>query len=217
VFAPGRDVALRSINTYGAHGLAVGFTVAGRVIVDEPAFTVVATTPGSDVRRRAGDGSGPNGRLVLPQDWDGSYVEDEWFGAAVVRVHPRGCQWSVWRWYDGSAWLPDWYVNLEAPWVRTSIGFDTQDWTLDVVARGTKDGWNVEYKDVDELAFLESTGDWSVEQARQIRASGEEAHRVATARSWPFDADWTGWVVQADASRVALPSGWNRVEATPEH
>lgn len=214
VFASGSAVALRSINTYGDRGLAVGFTVAGRVIVDSPALTVVATTVGSDVRKRAGPGSGPNARLVLPADWDGSYNESEWFGAAVVRVHLRNQPWSVWRWHDGTTWQPDWYVNLETPWARTPLGFDSQDWTLDIVAREAEGRWSVEYKDVDELAFLESTGDWAPERAQQIRAAGQHAHRVATARSWPFDADWDDWLPE-DKSPVALSPGWDRLDATP--
>lgn len=209
-FGPGTPVALRSINEYGRHGRAVGFTVAGTVIVDSGDFSVVATTPGSEVRNRAGVGSGPNGRLVLPDDWDGSYREATWFGSTVVRVHQRGVPWSVWRWHDGVQWEPDWYVNLETPWVRSDVGFDTQDWTLDVVARQAVDGWTVTFKDVDELEFLESSGFWSAERASSIRAAGEAARDAASARSWPFDAEWEAWLPQ-DGSPAALPTGWERV------
>jgi len=204
------DIALRSINTYGSHGRAVGFCVAGRVTVNEPEFAVVTTTPGSDVRMRAGTGSGPNARIVLPDDWDGSYAETRWFGGTVVRVHPRGRRWSVWRWHDGRAWLPDWYVNLESPWERSETGFDTQDWTLDIVARETDAGWTVQYKDVDELSFLESAGHWSAEQTIEIRTAGEEALRVASAQSWPFDTDWDEWL-PTDLSPSYLPPGWSLV------
>lgn len=209
-FRSGSVVALRSVNSYGHHGRAVGFTVAGSVITDSADFSVVATTPGSDVRTRAGSGSGPNARIVLPGDWDGSYNETGWFGATVVRVHARNQSWSVWRWHDGDLWQPDWYINLESPWKRTSIGFDTQDWTLDLVARETVAGWTVKYKDADELAFLESAGHWSAAQASQIRAAGLEARRVANDRSWPFDVEWDAWFPQ-DGSPMALPSGWARL------
>lgn len=149
-FRAGDTVALRSVRPFGERGQAVSFAVAGRVLVDEAQLTVVASPVGSSVRRRAGTGTGPTGRLVLAEDWDGSYVDDKWFGAPVVRVHPTGSSWSVWRWHDGTDWAPHWYMNLELPWVRTSIGFDSQDWTLDVIASTQPDGtWSVRYKDED--------------------------------------------------------------------
>lgn len=209
-FRAGDSVVLRSVNTFGARGEAVGFAVAGRVLVDDDQLAVVATPLGSEVRRRAGVGSGPNGRLVLPEDWDGSYVEDQWFGAPVVRVHPKGARWSVWRWHDGSDWLPDWYVNLERPWSRTAVGFDTQDWTLDVVASTAPDGtWSVRYKDEDELDFYAQTGHWPQAMRSIIEVAGEEAARIALARTFPFDADWSQWIPDASWPAAALPTEWN--------
>jgi hypothetical protein len=112
-FPPGATVLIRSIHDFGARGDAVAFAVAGRVLVDDEALAVVASPVGSALRRRAGVGSGPNGRLVLPEDWDGSYVEDRWTGAAVVRVHPKGSPWSVWRWHDGSDADGTWSVRYK--------------------------------------------------------------------------------------------------------
>ena len=86
-FSSGDTVVLRSVRTFAAHGEAVGFSVAGLVLLDDENLAVVASPLGSAVRGRAGVGSGPNGRLVLPEGWDGSYIEDKWFGARVVHVH----------------------------------------------------------------------------------------------------------------------------------
>jgi len=211
-FHPGDHAALRSVNTFGARGEAVAFAVAGRVLVDDAELAVVASPLGSAVRRRAGVGSGPNGRLVLPEDWDGTYVEDRWSGAPVVRVHEKGTRWSVWRWHDGSDWLPDWYVNLELPWTRSPVGFDSQDWTLDVVATTDPDGrWSVRYKDEDELAFYATTGHWSEEMRAVIEQAGRDATAAATARSFPFDADWSAWVPDPTWPAPDMPSGWDRL------
>ena len=78
----------------------------------------------------------------------------------MVRVHPRGeACWSLWRWHDGENWVGDWYGNLESPWRRSAVGYDTQDWALDVVGEGSRalKGLAVRFKDEDEL-------DWYVEQ-----------------------------------------------------
>lgn len=212
-FPSGTPVALRSINRFGEHGEAVGFAVAARVLVDDDELAVVATTVGSAVRRRAGVGSGPNGRLVLPEDWDGSYVDDRWVGSSVVRVHQKGTPWSVWRWHDGSDWLPDWYVNLELPWLRTPIGFDSQDWTLDVVATTEPDGsWSVRYKDEDELEFYAAGGYWPAAMRAVIERAGREATEVASARRFPFDTDWSGWVPDPEWGTTALPQDWSALQ-----
>lgn len=100
--------------------------MVGRVLIDDDDLMGGASPLGSAVRRQAGIGSGPNGRLVLPENWDGSYVEDQWVGAPVVREHRTGSRWSVWRWHDGSDWLPEWYVNLAAPWMPHTARFPLQ-------------------------------------------------------------------------------------------
>ncbi|WP_159572384.1 DUF402 domain-containing protein [Curtobacterium sp. 18060] len=211
-FRAGESVVLRSLQTLGSHGRAVAFAVAGRVLVDDDDVAVVASPLGSAVRRRAGTGSGPNARLVLPSDWDGSYVEDSWFGATVVRVHPKGAAWSVWRWHDGTQWLPDWYVNLELPWVRTSVGFDSQDWTLDVIATRDDAGrWSIRYKDEDELAFYRDEGLVTEADRAMIERIGEDAAAAVHAGSFPFETDWSRWVPDPNWSAPQVPAGWDAV------
>ncbi|WIE54783.1 DUF402 domain-containing protein [Curtobacterium sp. MCBD17_003] len=211
-FRPGTPVVLRSLHTFGTRGEAVAFAVAGRVLVDDDDLAVVASPLGSAVRRRAGVGSGPNGRLVLPEDWDGTYVEDRWSKAPVVRVHQKGTPWSVRRWHDGSDWIPDWYVNLELPWRRTCIGFDSQDWTLDVIAStGVDGGWSVRYKDEDELAFDVERGLVSNEKRAVIERSGQSATAAALARAFPFSADWSHWVPEPTWAAPEVPDGWSRI------
>ncbi|WP_166426762.1 DUF402 domain-containing protein [Labedella populi] len=124
-------------------------------------------------------------------------------------MHPKGSPWSVWRWHDGTDWLPDWYVNLERPWARTAIGFDYQDWTLDVIASTDAHGsWSVRYKDEDELAFYTSRGHWSEAMQSTIEGAGRDATRTALARAFPFDADWSQWVPDPSWDASELPTHW---------
>lgn len=202
-------MALRSVQTFPGRGEAVAFAVAGRVLLDTDDLVVVATTLGSAVRRPAGRGSGPNARLVLPEHWDGSYIAGAWSGASVVRVHPTGSPWSVWRWHDGERWRDDWYINLERPWVRTPIGFDSQDWTLDVMAlKPPGGGWSVTYKDEDELAFYVSRGFISAEKRAVIERAGDEVVDAVGSDAFPFDADWSPWVPEPTWLPAELPGGW---------
>lgn len=218
-FARGAGVALRGVRDFGPrHGVAVGYAVAGTVVLDSDDLVVVATLPGSDLRVRAGQGDGPNARIVLPAAWDGTYVERVWQGPRVVRVHRRGDRWSVWRWHDGERWTPDWYGNLESPWRRSALGFETQDWALDVVGRGdpVAGPWEVGFKDEDELAWMVGCGHVTEAHAGHVRRVGAVLRQRAQDAGWPFDADWDAWLPDAGWTATALPGGWERLPARPD-
>lgn len=214
-FSPDQSIALRSVRDYGKHGRAVGFAVAGYVIGDGDGDVVaVATPPGSEMRTRRGAGSGPNQRLVLPDDWDGTHDRRAWTGPTVVRVHRAGDPWSVWRWHDGDAWVGDWYGNLEAPWMRTTRGFDTQDWILDLLCSGAPgtSSWAVHYKDEDELEWSLAVGAVSSEEVERTREAGRQLSAIARNAEWPFNADWDAWVPNSLLPVAMLPAGWKHID-----
>jgi hypothetical protein len=213
-FERGNPVAIRSIRSFAGRGRAVGFAVAGVVVADDDDVAVVATVPGSDMRTRAGKGQGPNGRQIPDETWDGGYDERAWRGDVVVRVHRRGEEWSVWRWHDGRAWSTHWYGNLEAPWRRTPLGFDTQDWALDVVAAGAvgSGDWEVGLKDADELEWFADRGMVCRAEVAYIHAVGERLAERASAGTWPFDADWDSWLPDPRWAPTSLPANWRVVE-----
>ena len=162
---PGEVIALRSIRAFPDRGPAVSFAVAGTVLQDDDEFIAVMTRPGSERASRAGRRTGPRGRNVVVAGWDGSFDIAPWEGPAVVRVHPRGRCWLLWRWHDGTDWTQDWYGNLESPWRRSAAGYDTSDWALDVVADGVPgtDDWRVGFKDEDELYWYVAQGAFTPE------------------------------------------------------
>ncbi|WP_114854366.1 DUF402 domain-containing protein [Brachybacterium sp. YJGR34] len=218
-FAPGTPVVLRSIRNRPSAAPAPSFAVAGTVVVDSAELSVVATTEGSGMARRAGRRDGPRGRQVAPLDWDGTHQVTSWRGPTVIRVHRGGENWSIWRWHDGETWVGDWYGNLECPWQRSPIGFDTQDWDLDVVGTGTPgtDSWRVEYKDDDELEFMVQVGAAPASEAERIREQGRVLHAAFTRGSWPLDADWTAWLPAADVGPTPLPAGWRDLDPRSTH
>jgi hypothetical protein len=211
----GTTVVLRSIRDFPDRAPAVSFAVAGTVLQDDDEVTVLMTRPGSGRVSRAGRRTGPRGRNVVTTGWDGTYDIAEWEGSTVVRVHPRGRSWSVWRWHDGQRWVGDWYGNLESPWRRGPLGYDTQDWALDVVARGTPgtDDWTVDFKDEDELDWYVEQGAFSPQRAAHFRSVGEELADILRSGDGPVAADWSPWIPPASAEPVPLPEDWR---ALPE-
>ena len=66
----------------------------------------------------------------------------------MLRVLLPGQPFSVWQF-----WSPEWefksyYVNLEAPFARSAVGFDSSDHVLDVCVRADRTWY---FKDQDEL------------------------------------------------------------------
>jgi hypothetical protein len=178
------------------------------VIEETPDFVALYQPAGTIWKRASGERSGPRGRNMLPTGHDGGYDDTEWTGDGVLRVHRFGEEWSVWRWLDSTrAWSDYFYVNLEDPWRRGALGFDTGDWLLDIV--GTPASWA--YKDEDELEWAEEVSLVDSDWAARTREAGRRASTALEENAWPFAADWDRWLPSANLARPALPSVWNVV------
>ncbi len=102
---------------------------------------------------------------------------------------------------------PRWYVNLQAPLTRTSLGFDTTDHVLDVVIPTDRSGWL--WKDEEELAEVVALGLFSPEDAAGFRWWGERAVEHVLLRQPPFDLEWNGWLPDPIWPTPELPAGWD--------
>lgn len=178
------------------------------VVIEDSAQAIALFEPsgavGAHTMRAKG---GPRGRNLLPGDTTPEFTANEWFGDGVLRVHRPGQDWSVWRWLnvDGT-WSPNWYVNLEDPWQRTAIGFDTEDWILDLIVLHD---FTVVRKDEDEFEWAEQSGRFDTEHLARIRGAAADATAAVHARAWPFDAEWSAWLPPAGAPLPTLLDGWD--------
>lgn len=191
----------------------MGFAVAGVVLRDDDEITVVASLSGSEKAERAGERGGPRGRNIIDALWTGSYTLGVWDGESVVRIHQRGQCWSIWRFHDGRDWSHAWYGNLEAPWARTEMGYDTEDWTLDVVADGVPgtDDWEVRLKDDDELDWFVTQGTYNPEQAASIREIGRTLSQELSLAGGDEERKWSAWTPPRDAQPSSLADGWRHL------
>jgi predicted RNA-binding protein associated with RNAse of E/G family len=86
--------------------------------------------------------------------------------------------------------LRAWYVNLQAPIQRTSIGFDTADYLLDIdITTGLQ--WSC--KDRDEVEEAWRHGLVAPEILDRMEREGERVICDIGARAWPFDVDNEHW------------------------
>lgn len=101
-----------------------------------------------------------------------------------------------------------WYVNLEQPWTRTPVGFDSRDDVLDVTV--SADLTEFQLKDEDELEFAVEIGQFTKSEAQAIHATAESAVDDIVNRRWPFDsATWNRVLPAALLEATELPDGWD--------
>lgn len=113
------------------------------------------------------------------------------------------------------SWLPSgehwgWYVNLQRPFRRTEIGFETMDLVLDVIIDPDR-SWR--WKDEDELETWVRRGVVEPELAERIRAEGLEVVGRAERDEPPFSEPWPEWRPDPAWELPELPEGWNAVSA----
>jgi len=199
---PGNPVAWRSCPQ--GH---IGYVMPVTVVVDTPAVTVLFQAPGSICKRRSGTRGGPGNRNLLVEHWDGKHEDRVWNGSPNLRLHVWGTAHSIIRrWNMTTQSAQGWYINLEAAWRRTSIGFDTQDLVLDVTVTDDLSSWA--WKDEDELAWSVSVGKYLLQEAEQIRDEGLRVIQALEARAWPFDEDWSKWCPDPNWQVPTLPDNW---------
>jgi hypothetical protein len=169
---------------------------------DEALITYIA--PGAEFGFPEGVWPSPNG--VHP--WSGRHG---WVGHGALMVQRPGDHHAVWHFWSG----PDrefacWYINLQTSFVRTSVGYDTQDLELDIVV--LPDGsWSL--KDLDVLPERVAEGRFSPQLVEWIVSLGHDlTAELEAGRRW-WDDRWVDWRPEAGWDRPSLPAQWR--EAVP--
>lgn len=101
-----------------------------------------------------------------------------------------------------------WYVNLQEPFRRSRLGFDTMDAVLDIVVAPDLSSWR--WKDEHELERVVELGLAPRELADEIRASGEAVVDLIE-RGDVWWAEWASWSPDLGWSIPQLPEGWDVV------
>jgi len=203
-FRRGDPVVWRSIprNAREVHAV-LGFTG----VIDDSDLVALFIAPGWPTMRRTGVlGGGPRGRMLVKPD--GGHALHPWVENEALVLYRPGEAHSVWLyWRAADHEFREWYVNLEEPWRRTSIGFDSRDNLLDIVVAPDLASWH--WKDEDELAWAVGIGRHTAEEAAAFHREGKRAMEQLRRHAFPFDRDWPSWKPEPDWSAPSLPHGWN--------
>ena len=200
-WTPGEPIVLR-----GVWRQRLWFACPVNVVQDSPALIALYWRAGTGVKI-------PEKRFT-PQEMLATeqleLVDKTWIKTDVLMLIAPGASHSVYAmWEEGHTSFRCWYVNLEEPLRRTSIGFDTMDHLLDVVISSDRSEWW--WKDEDEFREAIALGVYSAEEARAIRAEGERAIELMQANQSPFCDGWEDWSPPEEWEFPKLPVGWDNI------
>lgn len=144
---------------------------------------------------------------AVPDQLHGEHPTLEFRRGEVLRLMRPDKHTSIWL-----HWRPDeeraflgWYVNIEAPYIRTPIGVDTTDLSLDLVVWPDL-SW--EWKDEHLEKHFEDLGVFTPEESRRIREHGERVIADVEARRPPFDGAFLDWRPPSEWAIPEVHAGW---------
>ncbi len=173
------------------------------VIEDTPERLVSYIPEGSPFGFAQGNWPTPDGK----HPWSN---RSRWTGHGCLMIQRPGDPYAIWHfWVGDKREFYCWYINLQEPFRRTAIGYDTQDLELDFIVY-PNDEWVI--KDAELLDERVEEGRWTSAKVAEIRAEGE---KISTAlgkgdRWWPLEYQY--WSPEPALSVPdSLPDGWETV------
>jgi hypothetical protein len=193
---PGATAVVRYITT---HEGRPGTTWPCRVICDRDDLVALFMPRGATYRnwvphwsapdRELGDARAPGDvlRLMFPGRWHSVWVFQQ----------PQD---------DGTRHFLGYYVNFEEPFRRTTIGFDTNDHSLDIVVAPDLT-WS--WKDREDFESRVRQGIYAEEFAAEVRAEAARVIAAIEARASPFADGWDRWTPDPAWEPPILPTTWD--------
>lgn len=201
MFRPGQPIVVRALDHLARPLIGIPVTV----VEDRPDLVAVHLPIGIRMQWFAdAELGGPRGRSILR--WNGEHEERLWQGNELLILKRPGDRHSIHViWRPGDREFLGWYVNLEEPSRRTSIGFDARDLELDIVIAPDL-SWH--WKDEDEFEWAIGSGRIPAERGGAIRAEGERAVERVIRREFPLDRAWETWRPDPAWNTPILPHDW---------
>ncbi len=181
------------------------------VVEDSPAQQTFFVHPGM----RWKCPSDPSGRwLRLPPDGGWALGDRIWTHTrALSFAWPGSAHSMIAYWDDRTDAFLRWYINLQTPLRRTSVGFDYMDHALDAIVEPDLSSWS--WKDEEELREALERGLFTQQEADGFYAEGERAAERLLRGDPPFDRDRREWKPDPSWPVAELPPGWDSIEVLP--
>jgi hypothetical protein len=136
-----------------------------------------------------------------------------WVGEGPLGFHRPGDPYAVWAYWGGpERTFLGWYVNIQAPYQRTSIGIDSLDLELDLLVSPEL---AVFVKDEEHVEQSTALGRFTPADAAAVHALGAGLKaQIEHDGAW-WDQTWSTWTPPAALLEVpTLVDGWEQVPGT---
>lgn len=145
-----------------------------------------------------------------PHPWLG---RRRWQGHGVLMLQRPGESYAVWHFWEGpDRTFAGWYLNLQEPFRRTGIGFDTQDLELDVWIPAAG---NWHFKDDELLDARLGDGRFTRDEVDAIRRLGATiGAQLDRGERW-WDERWAALAPLDEWRAPDFPSGWEQAMVPP--
>jgi predicted RNA-binding protein associated with RNAse of E/G family len=182
---------------------AVWYARAETVAEDTTARALLYWGPGAEVHHPFSRKRDLPLRIPL-EEW--TLKAETWHSYHVLCHWRPGDRYTVWLFWNADGWgFEGWYINLQSPFERTRLGFDTTDDILDIEVE--PDGeWA--WKDEDELEESVRLGLISEQASQSIRENGLHAVERMSSGAEPFSAEWIAWRPDSRWPTPRLLVGW---------
>ena len=138
-------------------------------------------------------------------DW--IYTDHTWEVSSLWILCP-GDWHAVWiSWSEPGAQL-GWYVNLQFPFRRTSVGIESMDLMLDIVVEPDF-SWRL--KDEGEFEEVVRRGIFDEELGHRVREEARDAIESIEMKQGPFAEPWPAWIADPTWPIPSLVDGWDVV------
>ena len=181
------------------------------VIQDTPGLVALYRPAGVCSKRRRGmAGNQITGYERKHKQWTlADVVRDD---VSVLRLTIPGEAYSVLVFRDARLGnFMHWYINLEEPQRRSTMGFDYTDSILDVVVEPDLKRWR--WLDEDELHEAVALEMVPREKVAALYAKGAEARDLIMSRRSPFNS-WERWQPDRPCSVPMLPEEWDQLSSS---
>lgn len=203
--SPSEIIALRYINS----DASIEMCWPCRVVEDSSTLLALFIRKGS--RYRAGPKRSAAEKRAHPRETYLPPDEYVWRKDTLRLMFPNRCH-SISLFIDGETEksVSRYFVNMEEPFRRSTIGIDTQDHTLDI--NFTPELlW--QWRDEEELENHLYHGFYSKELAKEIRQEGETVIDEIKSGTHPC-LEWSKWAPNPEWEPAELPVGWDTEPST---
>ena len=201
----GDEIALRYITRDGHPGM----TWPATVVIDSTDLVALYIPKGAIYKQF---------QRINPQDAKSTgykriLKDTEWRRDVLRLMYPDKffSIWVFWEYKEGVRVHTSYYVNMEEPFRRSEVGFDTNDHTLDIVVNPDLSWY---WKDLDELSDRVEAGVYPIDFAKFVRSEADKVVVSIEKKLPPFNQEWYKWKPPENYKIPVLRSDWESAPVT---